>query len=145
VERPRLWSDRCFPAILGARFTGDDTRWPADVETFVDHDSARNQDGLAVSAPCSQFDHHWRHVFGERFERGPISPSSALHDQPSDMCSSFKSQAVLCPVIENAEAVRCVDFAELNLDAVIGVAIYGKDVQTSTPRGADSSCATTRT
>jgi hypothetical protein len=42
---------------------------------------------------------------------------------------ALKAHAVAGPVVEDPEAVRGVDLSKLYLDAVVGVAIGGKDVQ----------------
>jgi hypothetical protein len=49
--------------------------------------------------------------------------------------SALEPGAVTSPVVEDAEAVRSVHFAELHLHAVVGIAVGGEDVQTAAARG----------
>ena len=50
---------------------------------------------------------------------------------------AFEPHAVAGPVVEDPEAVRRVDFPELDFDAVVGITVSGKDVQAPAPRGGE--------
>jgi hypothetical protein len=50
------------------------------------------------------------------------------------MSLALKALAVACPVVKDPEAVRCVHFSQLHLDAVVGITIGSEDVQAPTQR-----------
>ncbi|MCW2933664.1 MAG: integrase family protein [Actinomycetia bacterium] len=134
VECPGFRGDAGFPVRFGARFPGYRPGRAGHVEVLVDHDSLRDQDHLGLPAPGPQLDHHQGQVICEGFQGGPLPVGGAFHHQDSDMGLALESHAVACPVVKDPEAVRCVDFPELHLHAVVGVTVGGKDVQASAAR-----------
>jgi hypothetical protein len=53
----------------------------------------------------------------------------ALHQQRGHVGLVGVAGTVMCPVVQDPEAVGGVNLAELHLDAVVGVAVGGQDVE----------------
>ena len=118
-------SERASPATVPAG---------GDVQVLVDHYGFRDQDHFGLAAPGPEFYHDKGQVLGESVQRGPVPAGGAFNHQHRDVCLALEARAVAGPVVENPEAVGSVDFSELHLHAVVGIAVTGKDVQASAAR-----------